>query len=90
MVKPMRRSRSLIRKKVRTPGNRLVMHFERKKPTVARCARCGKPLHGVPRLRPSELRKLPKTKRRPQRPYGGNLCSECMREVFREKVVELE
>lgn len=70
---------------MRTPGNRLVTHYSRKKPSVARCARCGKPLHGVPRLRPSKVKKLPKSKRKPERPYGGNLCSKCMREVFREK-----
>jgi large subunit ribosomal protein L34e len=34
------------------------------------------------------MRKLAKTKKRPERPYGGNLCSECMREVFRKQVVE--
>ena len=90
MVKRRLRSRSLKRRKVRTPGNRLVIHYRRRKPKVAKCARCGKPLHGVPRLRPSELRKLPKSKRRPDRPYGGNLCSECMREVMKEKVVNMK
>ncbi len=89
MVRPRLRTRSLKRKKVRTPGNRIVIHYERKKPKVAKCAVCGKPLLGVPRLNPSEMRKLPKTKKRPERPYGGNLCSECMRELFRKKVVEI-
>jgi len=90
MVRRSLRSRSLKRKKVRTHGNRLVTHYKRRKPKVAKCAKCGKPLHGVPRLRPSSLRKLPKTKRRPDRPYGGNLCSSCMREVMKEKVVNMK
>ncbi|MDI6826412.1 MAG: 50S ribosomal protein L34e [Candidatus Aenigmarchaeota archaeon] len=88
MVKPMLRSRSIKKRRVRTPGNRLMTHFERKKPNVAKCGVCGKPLHGVPRLNPSGIRKLPKTKRRPERPYGGNLCSECMRKLFRKVLIK--
>jgi large subunit ribosomal protein L34e len=42
-------------------------------------------LQGIPRLRAVEIRKLPKSKKRPERPYGGYLCSECMRELFKEK-----
>ncbi|MCD6226516.1 MAG: 50S ribosomal protein L34e [Candidatus Aenigmarchaeota archaeon] len=85
MTKPMHRSRTLRRKKVRTPGNRVVTHFLKRKPKIAKCARCGNPLHGVPRKIPSIFRNLAKTKKRPQRPYGGNLCSRCMREVMKEK-----
>lgn len=55
------------------------------KPAAAKCARCKKPLHGVPRLRPAQLKKLSKSKRRPSRPYGGYYCSSCMREALREK-----
>jgi large subunit ribosomal protein L34e len=72
--------------KIRTPGNRLIIRVRGKKPSTAKCAKCKKPLSGVPRLRPSQLRKLPKTKRRPTRPYGGYLCSSCMRELIKEKV----
>ncbi len=86
MVKRRLRSRSLKRSQKKVPGGRTVTHYKKKKPSIAKCARCGKPLQGVPRKRPSELKKLPKSQRRPERPYGGNLCSECMREVFREKV----
>jgi len=85
MTKPMHRSRTLRRKKVRTPGNRLVTHFLKRNPKVAKCARCGNPLHGIPRKIPSIFRNLAKTKKKPQRPYGGNLCSRCMREVMKEK-----
>lgn len=56
-----------------------------KKKSRAKCARCKKPLAGVP-SRQKELRKLPKTKKRPTRPYGGYLCSSCMRELIKEKV----
>ena len=87
MVQRMLRTRSVKKRKIRTPGNRLVTHYNKEKVNVAKCNICKKPLHGVPRVIPSEMRKIPKSSRRPERPYGGNLCSGCMRKVFR-KVVE--
>jgi large subunit ribosomal protein L34e len=89
MVKPHLRSRSLKRKKVRTPGKRLTTHYKSKKPGVAKCAICKKRLHGIPRLNQADMRKLAKTKKRPQRPYGGNLCSKCMRNLFKKSVTEI-
>ena len=74
------------KKRVRTPGNRLVTHYEMKKTNVARCSFCKKSLHGVPRVTSSGMRKLPKSSRRPERPYGGSLCSECMRILLRKVV----
>lgn len=86
MVRPALRSRSLRRVYRRTPGGVAVVHYERRKPGPARCARCGRPLFGVPRLRPSQLRGLPKTRKRPERPYGGVLCANCLEELLREAV----
>ncbi|GAB6147600.1 50S ribosomal protein L34e [Stetteria hydrogenophila] len=86
MVRPALRSRSLRRVYRRTPGGVTVVHFEKRKPGPARCARCGRPLNGVPRLRPSALRKLSKTAKRPERPYGGVLCAACLAELIRESV----
>ncbi len=84
MVRPALRSRSLRRRKVRTPGGRTVVHFEKRKPGPARCAICGRILNGVPRLRSVELRKLHKTDRRPERPYGGYLCPQCLARLLKE------
>jgi len=89
MVRPRLRTRSFKRKKVRTPGNRAVVHYRRKKTSIAKCAICKKSLHGIPRGSRTEIRKLAKTKRRPERPYGGNLCSSCMRKLFRKNVIEI-
>ncbi len=90
MVRRMLRSRSIKRSQMKVPGGRTVTHYKKGKASIARCAKCGRSLKGVPRKRPSELKKLPKSQRRPSRPYGGNLCSSCMREVFREKVREVK
>lgn len=79
MVKPGHRSRSLRRVFRRTPGSRTVLQFRKRKPSKARCSKCGKLLPGVPRERPYRMVRMPKTKKRPERPYGGTLCSACMR-----------
>jgi large subunit ribosomal protein L34e len=52
---------------------------------TAKCANCKKPLHGMPGLSQNEIRKLAKTERRPSRAYGGYLCSNCTKELFRER-----
>ncbi len=87
MPRPALRSRSLRKIKVRLPGGGTAIHYEKKKPSKPRCGVCGKPLSGVPREPPSKMKTLPKTKKRPERPYGGNLCSACMREKFKEKLM---
>ncbi len=84
MVRPALRSRSLRRVKTRTPGGRTIVRYEKRKPNAARCAICGRVLNGVPRLRPVDLRKLPKTARRPERPYGGYLCPQCLARLLKD------
>lgn len=74
--------------RVRLPSGRTVIKIKKKKPKAAACAVCKKPLHGVPRKHPVQLKKLAKTERRPERAYGGYLCSSCSRELFREKIRE--
>ncbi|RUM47877.1 MAG: 50S ribosomal protein L34e [Hyperthermus sp.] len=86
MPRPMYRSRSLRRVYVRLPGGRTVVHYERRRPKQARCAVCGRPLNGVPRLRPSALRKLPLTKKRPERMYGGVLCAVCLEKLLKKSI----
>ena len=87
---PARRYRSRTYKPrfVRTPGGRVAIHYKEKKPSSAKCANCGRPLGGVPRLRSSELRALPKASRRPNRPYGGYLCPICSRQLIKNSVRE--
>ncbi|MEM0324372.1 MAG: hypothetical protein QXF04_01380 [Candidatus Aenigmatarchaeota archaeon] len=49
-----------------------------------RCANCKGIIHGVPRAH--KLRKLPLSKKRVERIYGGYLCSKCTRETIKEKI----
>ena len=89
MVSGRFKSGSFRKVQVRTPGGRTVTHYVKRKPSIAHCAICGAPLHGVPRERPVKMRNLPKSSKRPERPYGGYLCSSCMREVMKEKAKAL-
>ena len=85
MPEPFKRSRSLRRLQVKVPGGRTVLHYKKRNPRKAKCGKCGDFLKGVPRGRPIKMQKLSKTKKRPERPYGGHLCSNCMRSLIREK-----
>lgn len=85
MVSGKHKSRSLRRVYVKTTSGKVKIHYRRRKPGIAKCGICGKPLHGIPRMLSSKFRNLAKTKKRPQRMYGGNLCSKCSRQKIMEK-----
>ncbi len=85
MVAGRYKSRTLRRKKVKTPGGRLTTHYLKRKPNKAHCADCGTVLSGVPRERPYVMRNLAKTQKRPERPFGGVLCSRCSRELIKKQ-----
>jgi large subunit ribosomal protein L34e len=86
MVMGRHKSRTLRRIHVTTPGGRSVIHYEKRKPSPAKCAGCGATLMGVPRERPFKMRNIAKTKKRPERPYGGCLCSKCSRIAVLSKI----
>ncbi|MBN2202577.1 MAG: 50S ribosomal protein L34e [Candidatus Aenigmarchaeota archaeon] len=65
-------------------GGRTVVHIKKKKPEHVLCYVCGAKLNRA-KLTGSQIKKLPKTKRRPQRPYP-ELCSKCMRKKIKETV----
>lgn len=79
MPAPRLRSRSLRKIFRKVPGGRTNVHFKKRKPQPALCGSCGAVLKGTPREFPFRMRSMAKTKKRPERPYGGVLCSRCMR-----------
>lgn len=70
-----------IRRKTTKGKIKFVQRRERPSPVL--CANCKKPLHGVPRV----LVKLAKSEKGPSRPFGGNLCSGCTRQVLRARAI---
>ena len=80
------RSRTFRRIHTRTPGGKNVLHYARRKNAKPQCAKCGVFLIGVARGTKNIVKKIPRSARRPSRPFGGNLCSACMRRVIIAKV----
>jgi len=85
MTEPYKRSRSLRRLQIKVPGGVTKTHYKRRKPGKAKCGKCGAVLKGVPRERSLKMKKMPRTKKRPERIYGGNLCSKCTKLLIIEK-----
>jgi len=90
MVAPRYRSRTFRRVKVRLPSGKTVTHYARRKPGRATCPVTGQELHGVPQMLPRKLSGVPKSSRRPSRPYGGVLSSKAMRAKMVEKARKLD
>ena len=85
MPAPRLRSRSLRKVFRKVSGGRVSLHYKKKKPKAAKCGNCGALLKGIPREFPFRMRSMAKTKKRPERPFGGVLCSRCMRQSIIEK-----
>ncbi len=80
--------RSGKRKLVKTPGGKFYFKRLADKPKYHHCATCDRKLPGMPRGTQVEIRKLKKSERTPSRPYGGQLCSPCLkRKLIRENRV---
>jgi len=86
MVTGRFKSRTFRRVFRKTPGGRTVKHYKLRKPAKAKCSGCGDVLKGIARGRPSRMKNLPKSQKTVSRPYGGNLCSKCMRQAIISKI----
>ncbi|MGM5481828.1 MAG: 50S ribosomal protein L34e [Nanobdellota archaeon] len=89
MPEPRFRSRSLRRIKVTTPGGVNKTVFKRRKPSKHVCSQCKKPLPGTAREVPSKMKNMSKSSKRPERAFGGVLCSRCSRKKHTEKAREI-
>jgi large subunit ribosomal protein L34e len=83
MVAPKHRSGTKRKVFVKTPGGKTITQYRRRKPSKAKCGSCGALLSGVPRELPCKMATMSKTEKRPERPFGGVLCSKCMRVKFK-------
>lgn len=86
MVRGFLKSGRYRKVKKRVGGSKTITRYLKRKPKQAHCGKCGNVLHGIPRATLNDMKKLSKTERRPQRPYGGVLCSRCQREVIKKGV----
>ena len=83
MSRAMLRTGTLRKVKVKV-ATKVTTHHKRRKPAKSKCGKCGKVFQGVPNEIPAKMQNMPKTMKRPERPYGGCLCSKCMRELIKE------
>lgn len=88
MVAPKYRSRSLRRVYVRTPKG-MRIHYKQRNPKQGRCSVTGEVLKGVPRVTANAMKNMAKTKKRPERPFGGVLSSRALRRLIIEEAREL-
>jgi len=84
MPAPRHRSRSWrrVHRKV-TKVVKLV--YERRKPKKSKCPETGSKLSGVKRELPSKMKKLNKSQKRPERPYGGALSPKASKRKIIKK-----
>jgi large subunit ribosomal protein L34e len=85
MVQPKFRSRSYRRVFKRTPTGKNVLTYVRRKTGKAQCKDCGRVLSGVASGISNLVKKMSKTQRRPERPYGGVLCNVCTKKEMINK-----
>jgi large subunit ribosomal protein L34e len=89
MVSGKHKSKHFRKVFVKTPGEKTKVQYKQRKPKKLTCKICKKPLHGIPNLIKSKFKNLPKTKKRPQRPYGGVLCSSCAKkQIIKNKLLK--
>lgn len=75
---------------VRTPGNKLVAQYIKKRAKGMICAETGKPLAGIPHLDTHKLAALPKNRRTVARPYGGVYCGDVVKDRIINAFMEEE
>jgi large subunit ribosomal protein L34e len=77
MPRGNKRSRTFRRVFVKTP-TKVKIDYKKRKPSKKLCPSCGSVLKGAPITRTYKT-KIAKTKKRPERAFGGCLCSKCSR-----------
>jgi large subunit ribosomal protein L34e len=76
----MIKSRSLRRVFKRVPSGISKVFYLKRKPSKSKCSNCSIVLQGMAPSITSKLRNSTKSSKRPQRKFGGNLCSKCTKQ----------
>ncbi|MGQ9726391.1 MAG: 50S ribosomal protein L34e [Candidatus Bathycorpusculaceae bacterium] len=84
MPKPYQQTRTKKRVYKSLPGGSRKLHFKQKPNASPCCSSCGRPLSGIPRITTSEMRKLNRSKRRVWRPFGGQICHNCLKNALKQ------
>merc|ERR1711915_1111738 len=68
------------RKKVKTPGGRIVYIYVKKRGSIPKCGDCKVQLPGIKPSRPMQRTRMSKRLKTVNRTYGGSRCHKCVRE----------
>ncbi|PRT56215.1 60S ribosomal protein L34-B [Wickerhamiella sorbophila] len=76
-------------KLVKTPGGKIRYLHIKKAGTSPKCGECHIALPGIVALRPREYATVSRARKTVQRPYGGSLCANCVKDrVVRAFLIE--
>jgi large subunit ribosomal protein L34e len=89
MVEGKKKSRTYAQRNVSVVSG-TTKHFNKRNPHPTRCPETNQQLHGIPRGRPVDMKRLTKSQRRPDRPYGGVLSSKAMRKQFKAQARSID
>jgi large subunit ribosomal protein L34e len=82
MTSPRYRSRSTRRIKKTTPGHKTRVFYKKRSPNSPICGKSKEKLHGIPRFRQKGLKSISKSKKRPNRKYGGTYSHNTVRKAI--------
>ena len=77
-----KRSRKQRRVRIKTPSGRRAIHYKPRRKVSSSCSSCPGKSHGV-----THARNIAASRRTPSRPYAGVLCSKCMRNTIKDRMV---
>jgi len=83
MVERSKRTRSVKKVKIRTPGGITTTHYRSGRAAKVRCGLCEKALPAVASGTPTQLKGMSASSKVPNRPYAGVLCSDCVDGLIR-------
>ncbi|WUR04756.1 ribosomal protein eL34 [Vairimorpha necatrix] len=78
------KTRSNVRKVVKTPSGKLVARRQKKHAKFHRCHECNTKLLSIARMRPAEFSRQKVSARKVNRPLGSTTCGKCVK----EKIIE--
>jgi large subunit ribosomal protein L34e len=88
MPKPSERTRTKKRVSKTLPGGNRRTHYKKEITAQRLCHSCGKPLAGTSQTFSSRASRLNKSKKTVWRPYGGQICHNCLKTALKHTARE--
>ncbi len=86
MTYPRYRSRTFKRTYKTTPGHSTKVSYKRPNPKAPSCAITNQKLHGIPRFRQGKFSSLSKSKKRPNRKFGGTYSHTAVKRAIKRSI----